>query len=152
MILEWLRHPWAWCVSGPLIGLFIPVSLVFGNKQLGLTVARRQGERSAVHAERTRRCTKLPAAFGRTFWTNGYLNGYLASAEPNEKGVRDPFPARARARRSARTPIAHRVRGLSIHRAEVFVQPLERRGHHHRARQEMTALEENVLLRITRRS
>jgi uncharacterized protein len=37
MILAWLREPWPWYVSGPLIGLFVPVLLLLGNKQLGLT-------------------------------------------------------------------------------------------------------------------
>ena len=37
MIWSLLRHPWPWYVSGPLIGLFVPLLLLVGNKQLGLT-------------------------------------------------------------------------------------------------------------------
>ena len=41
MILSWIRSPWPWYVSGPLIGLFVPLLLVLGNKQLGMTGALR---------------------------------------------------------------------------------------------------------------
>lgn len=37
VMLEWLRQPWPWYVSGPLIGLFVPVLLWLGNRQLGMT-------------------------------------------------------------------------------------------------------------------
>jgi len=37
MIWSWLRNPWPWYVSGPLIGVFAPLLLVLGNKQLGMT-------------------------------------------------------------------------------------------------------------------
>lgn len=40
MISSWIRSPWAWCVSGPAIGLFVPL-LLLGNKQLGMTGALR---------------------------------------------------------------------------------------------------------------
>jgi uncharacterized membrane protein YedE/YeeE len=36
-IVAWLRQPWPWYASGPLIGLFVPFLLLLGNKQLGLT-------------------------------------------------------------------------------------------------------------------
>src|ERR1043166_145305 len=41
MILSWIRSPWPWYVSGPLIGLFVPSLLLLGNKQLGMTGALR---------------------------------------------------------------------------------------------------------------
>lgn len=41
MILSWLREPWPWYVSGPLIGLFVPILLLLGNRQLGMTGALR---------------------------------------------------------------------------------------------------------------
>jgi uncharacterized membrane protein YedE/YeeE len=41
MILQLLRAPWPWYVSGPLIGLFVPLLLVVGNKQLGMSGALR---------------------------------------------------------------------------------------------------------------
>jgi uncharacterized protein len=41
MILSFLRSPWPWYVSGPLIGLFVPLLLVIGNKQLGMSTTLR---------------------------------------------------------------------------------------------------------------
>jgi len=41
MVLSWIRSPWPWYVSGPLIGLFVPLLLLLGNKQLGMTGALR---------------------------------------------------------------------------------------------------------------
>ena len=32
-----VARPWPWYVGGPLIGLFVPLLLVLGNKQLGLS-------------------------------------------------------------------------------------------------------------------
>jgi uncharacterized membrane protein YedE/YeeE len=37
MIWSVLKNPWPWYVSGPLIGLFVPLLLLLGNKQLGMT-------------------------------------------------------------------------------------------------------------------
>ncbi|MGH7616115.1 MAG: hypothetical protein ACREPM_02695 [Gemmatimonadaceae bacterium] len=37
MIIAWLKAPWPWYVSGPLMGLFVPVLLLVGNKQLGMS-------------------------------------------------------------------------------------------------------------------
>lgn len=36
-MLELLRHPWHWSVSGLLIGLIVPVLLLLGNKAFGIS-------------------------------------------------------------------------------------------------------------------
>jgi len=36
-MIDLINQPWPWYVSGPLIGLFIPLLLIIGNKQLGLS-------------------------------------------------------------------------------------------------------------------
>lgn len=36
-IIEWLRQPWPWWVSGPLIGLMVPLLLLSGNKAFGVS-------------------------------------------------------------------------------------------------------------------
>lgn len=36
-MIEWISQPWPWYVAGPLIGLFVPVLLYFGNKPFGLS-------------------------------------------------------------------------------------------------------------------
>ena len=36
-MLEFLKQPWHWAVSGTLIGLIIPVLLILGNKKFGIS-------------------------------------------------------------------------------------------------------------------
>lgn len=36
-MIELLKQPWPWYVSGPLIGLTIPTLLIIGNKSLGIS-------------------------------------------------------------------------------------------------------------------
>ena len=36
-LLEVLRQPWPWYVAGPLIGLTVPLLLLIGNKQFGVS-------------------------------------------------------------------------------------------------------------------
>lgn len=40
-MLELLRHPWHWSVSGVLIGLIVPVLLLLGNKAFGISSSLR---------------------------------------------------------------------------------------------------------------
>ena len=39
---EWWSQPWPWWVAGPLIGLIVPLLLVIGSKQFGLSTSFRQ--------------------------------------------------------------------------------------------------------------
>src|SRR5689334_17092770 len=39
--IEWLRQPWPWYVSGPLIGLCVPLLLLLGNKNFGISSSLR---------------------------------------------------------------------------------------------------------------
>lgn len=41
MLWSLLKQPWPWYVSGPLIGLFVPLLLWIGNKQLGVSASLR---------------------------------------------------------------------------------------------------------------
>ncbi len=41
MIIELLKEPWPWYVSGPLIGISVPMLLIFGNKMLGISSSLR---------------------------------------------------------------------------------------------------------------
>lgn len=36
-MIEFLSQPWAWYVAGPLIGLFVPLLLILGGKQFGIS-------------------------------------------------------------------------------------------------------------------
>jgi uncharacterized membrane protein YedE/YeeE len=40
-MIEWIKNPWPWYVGGPLIGLAVPLLLVFGNKRLGVSSSLR---------------------------------------------------------------------------------------------------------------
>jgi uncharacterized membrane protein YedE/YeeE len=40
-IIEFLRQPWPWWVAGPLIGLMVPLLLLFDNKQFGISSTMR---------------------------------------------------------------------------------------------------------------
>jgi len=40
-MLEFIKEPWPWYVAGPLIGLFVPLLLVFGNKNFGISSSLR---------------------------------------------------------------------------------------------------------------
>ncbi len=42
-LIELMNNPWAWYVSGPLLGLIVPLLLFFGNKQLGVSSVLRHG-------------------------------------------------------------------------------------------------------------
>ena len=40
-MLEFILEPWPWYVAGPLIGLFVPLLLIFGNKNFGISSSLR---------------------------------------------------------------------------------------------------------------
>lgn len=40
-MLEIMKEPWPWYVAGPLIGIMVPIMLVFGNKSLGISSSLR---------------------------------------------------------------------------------------------------------------
>jgi hypothetical protein len=40
-MLELLKQPWPWYISGPLIGLMVPGLLLFGNKTFGISSSLR---------------------------------------------------------------------------------------------------------------
>jgi uncharacterized membrane protein YedE/YeeE len=40
-MLEWIKQPWPWYVTGPLIGLMVPLLLLLGNKKFGISSSLR---------------------------------------------------------------------------------------------------------------
>jgi hypothetical protein len=40
-MIELIKQPWPWYISGPLIGLMVPALLIFGNKSLGISSSLR---------------------------------------------------------------------------------------------------------------
>ena len=40
-MIELLKEPWPWYVSGPIIGISVPLLLILGNKMLGISSSMR---------------------------------------------------------------------------------------------------------------
>ncbi len=40
-MIDWIREPWPWYISGPLIGLMVPALLLIGNKAFGISSSLR---------------------------------------------------------------------------------------------------------------
>ena len=40
-LVEYIKQPWPWYISGPLIGLTVPLLLIIGNKRLGVSSSLR---------------------------------------------------------------------------------------------------------------
>ena len=40
-MIEWIKNPWPWYIGGPLIGITVPLLLIFGNKRLGVSSSLR---------------------------------------------------------------------------------------------------------------
>jgi uncharacterized protein len=40
-MLDFLNEPWPWYISGPVIGMMVPLLLVFGNKNFGISSSLR---------------------------------------------------------------------------------------------------------------
>ncbi|RWY57564.1 YeeE/YedE family protein [Mucilaginibacter gilvus] len=40
-MMEWIKQPWPWYFSGPLIGLVVPALLLLGNKAFGISSSLR---------------------------------------------------------------------------------------------------------------
>ena len=40
-IIEMIKQPWPWYVAGPIIGLMVPLLLIFGNKSFGISSSLR---------------------------------------------------------------------------------------------------------------
>ena len=40
-MIEWIKQPWPWYISGPIIGLMVPLSLLIANKTFGISSSLR---------------------------------------------------------------------------------------------------------------
>lgn len=95
-LLETLSRPWPWYVAGPLLGLTVPLLLIFGNKHFGLSSNLR-------HV-----CAMLPTrvpffrynwrreAWNLTFALGIFLGGFLGNVV-----LRSPEPVDLSARTAA---------------------------------------------------
>ncbi len=89
-MIEWLLQPWPWYVSGPLIGLTVPILLLLTGKNLGISSSLRH-----IGAACNPR-TRLPYLSKDYRWREhiwsiifvigivigGFIGNYLLSADP----------------------------------------------------------------------
>ena len=99
-MLAFLKQPWPWYISGPLIGLMVPLLLVLGNKSFGISSSLRHICAACLPA-------RIPffqydwkkEAWNLSFVTGVLIGGFIAMqllADPagvkvNPKLVAEPF-------------------------------------------------------------
>jgi len=71
--MDFLYKPWPWYVVGPLIGLTVPVLLLFGNKKLGISSTLRQICAACIPA----RLPLLTYDWKRESWNLVFVAGVL---------------------------------------------------------------------------
>ncbi|MCA9919127.1 MAG: YeeE/YedE family protein [Anaerolineales bacterium] len=90
-MLEWLLEPWPWYVSGPLIGLTVPILLLLTGKNFGVSSSWRHIGAACMPN------SKLPYLSKNYNWRDhtrsiifvlgiligGFVGNFLLSAEPN---------------------------------------------------------------------
>jgi uncharacterized protein len=75
-MFEWLKQPWPWYVTGPLIGLMVPVLLLIGNKSFGVSSSLRHICAACLPA-------KIPFFqydWKKEIWNLFFVTGILAGA------------------------------------------------------------------------
>ena len=87
--MDWLTRPWPWYVAGPLIGLFVPLLLLLGNKLFGVSSNLRHAcaavfPRDVAHfGYDWRREGGWNLAFALGICVGGFLAGFaFANPEP----------------------------------------------------------------------
>lgn len=87
-MLDWLARPWPWYIAGPLLGLFVPLLLLVGNKAFGISGSFRHLcaatiGRSGGRAYDWKRTGAWKIAFAAGIVAGGYVAGaLLASPDP----------------------------------------------------------------------
>lgn len=91
-MLEWLLEPWPWYVSGPLIGLTVPILLLLTGKNFGISSSLRHLGAACMPN------SKLPYLSKNYNWRDhigslifvvgvligGFVGNYLLSAQPGD--------------------------------------------------------------------
>lgn len=65
-VIEWLSQPWPWYISGPLLGLMVPILLLSSNKHFGISSSFRHVCAAAI--------PKLRASYFKYEWKNEAWN------------------------------------------------------------------------------
>ena len=79
-ITEFLQQPWPWWVAGPLIGLMVPILLLFDNKQFGISSTMRDFCAYVLPGKRSYFNYNLKEHAGRNVLVLGVLFGGIISA------------------------------------------------------------------------
>ncbi|MCK5103946.1 MAG: YeeE/YedE family protein, partial [Cyclobacteriaceae bacterium] len=69
-MLDFIKEPWPWYVAGPLIGLMVPLLLVYGNKSFGISSSLRHI--CAI-------CTPLNIKYFKYDWKSEVWNLYFVA-------------------------------------------------------------------------
>lgn len=87
-MIEWLHKPWPWYLAGPLIGLTIPVLLLTGNKNLGVSSSLRHICAACLPA-------KIPFFsydWKKEIWNLFFVGGILLGAYLAANNLASPEP------------------------------------------------------------
>lgn len=88
-MLEAILEPWPWWVVGPLLGLMVPLLLVFAGKNFGISGSFR--DIAAVCTPRSVKTSYLNYDWRKNAWKiflaggvvlGGFIGNYVLSAEP----------------------------------------------------------------------
>lgn len=92
-ILDWLKQPWPWYFSGPLIGLMVPGLLLVGNKSFGISSSLRHICAACIPA-------KIPFFqydWKKEMWNLFFVAGILLGAVIVTVFLQNPEPVKVNA-------------------------------------------------------
>ena len=92
-ILDWLKQPWPWYISGPLIGLMVPGLLLIGNKSFGISSSLRHICAACIPA-------KIPFFqydWKKEMWNLFFVTGILLGAAIVAGFLQNPEPVKMNA-------------------------------------------------------
>lgn len=92
-ILDWLKQPWPWYISGPLIGLMVPGLLLVGNKSFGISSSLRHICAACIPA-------KIPFFqydWKKEIWNLFFVAGILLGAMIVALFLQNPEPVKVNA-------------------------------------------------------
>ena len=88
-MMEFLSQPWPWYVAGPILGLFVPLLLLWGGKQFGVSANLRHMCAATVPAnlDFLKYDWKKRGAWNLAFAVGIMLGGFLATTLLGSSGV-----------------------------------------------------------------
>lgn len=90
-MLELIRNPWPWWISGPLIGLMVPALLLFAGKPLGISGSFRY--LCSLPGSREKRADGAPNSARGEAWKAVFALGVLFGGFVAARFLSTDFPA-----------------------------------------------------------